>query len=149
MAVLLHTPARILQALLVTLAVGTDRESTPSGSWPIFSPREPDSPDECITCRTTSGTDDGSDMITGDPAEHPGVQIRVRSRTASVGFTKAQAIHDAVNKTVYRNSVTIEAATYRVQNVWTRGNVIDAGVMPSSQRHIHTVNVLMTVTRTA
>lgn len=139
-----HPPAEIVQALLALLGVGVVPPT--AGQWPIYSPTEPDSPDNVMTIGNTAGRDDGSNHVTGEHTIHHGVQIRVRSSTSSVGFVQANAVLVALNKYSSNVQVVIDSATYLVQKVSTVGDVIPLGKeAPTSQRFLFTLNALVSV----
>lgn len=140
-----YGPADVVRQALIGLSLGTDPSL--GGSWPIFSPSEPDAPDNCITIRDTTGKDDGRDGPTGVRTEHYGFQVRVRSDDEWTGYRKAQAIAVGVSN-VLRQEVTLTDETFRIQAITNVGPVLSLGKgRPPSKRHLHTLNALVSLRR--
>lgn len=138
-----HSPADVIRRLLIQLGLGSD---PPAAPWPVYAGKEPGVPDNVITVRTTEGTDDGRDMISGEVWGHPGFQVRVRASDYVTGRTKADAIGDALATGVYQTVVAIGASRYFVHAVTHIGDVIDLGAeTPSSQREVFTLNATCVV----
>lgn len=145
---LLIPPADVVARLMVQMAIGTEPvEEGEDGAWPVYTPREPDDPDECLTVRTTTPTDDGREMIGGQRRQHYGIQIRVRARTEEACWNKANEIEVWLNEAVYEESVTVGANHYTV-HCFVRTNVIPLGKgLPSNVRNLATVNAMVAITR--
>ena len=145
---LTHSPADILQALLVALGLGSQPPgpTDPAVTWPVFVASEPAAPDEAITTYDTEGRDFGFTMTDGERQEHHGVQVRVRASTHAVGWKKARAIAVALDESVYQETVVIEGVSYFVHDVIRTSNVIPLGKEePTSKRTLFTINAVVTL----
>lgn len=144
-----HSPADIIRRLLVTLGKGVLPSAGTTSNWPIGLV-ESDKPDNCITVYDTAGYQDGRLMVDGEQQEHPGVQIRIRSATRDVGYAKANAIAEALDKSVYDNALTIGSDEYLVHSVSRTGTVIDLGdEVGISKRRLFTINAVVTLRKTS
>jgi len=136
---LLHTPANILRWLLISLAQGTDPDA--DEDWPIYVSREPNAPDSVITIYNTTAVKQGRLMISGEVAERPGVQIRVRDPDEKSGFVKANAIAIALDGVTY-GGVTLDGTAYKVYAVSRTSGPLSIGKEDSpTKRNIFTLNV--------
>lgn len=138
-----HSPADILGQLLVLMGVGT--EPTDDLSWPVYVANEPDLPDNCITVYDTAGRDDGRMQVSGERAEHHGVQVRIRSTTHPIGYLKAREVAVALDEDVYQEGVTFDSGeSYTVHSVSRTGDVLPLGKeSPTSERRLFTVNAVI------
>lgn len=141
-----HSPADITRRALILLGLGT--LPTSNGIWPVSAESEPDAPDECVTVYTTVGKDHGRTMIDGEMQQHYGIQIRVRSRTPTVGWVKADTVATtiAARNQVYDLTVVIESSVYLVHCFANIGDVLPLGKeAPTSKRNLFTINALLSV----
>jgi hypothetical protein len=137
-----HAPANILRRALVAGGHGADPPATP---WPIYSPFEPDRPDNVITVGGTAGTDHGRTHVDGERQEDHGVQLRIRANDSIAGYAKARALA-VVLDVLYRVAVTIGATTYLVQSVLRTSDVLELGHdVPGGKRYLFTVNARVSV----
>ena len=140
-ATLLHSPAHIVQRLIVSLGLGTLPSA--AGSWPVYATAEPQDPDNVITVYDTAGQSDGRSMIDGELFEHNGIQVRVRATTHEVGWPKADAIQTGLALSVYDETVTIDGTAYLIHSINRIGQVIPIGKeTPLSKRSVFTINAL-------
>lgn len=147
MTLLQHSPGNITRYAVIALGQGTLPVLPPgtNQAWPVYSPTEPDRPDNCITVRTTVGRDNGRTAPDGENQGLFGIQIRVRSADEDAGFLKAEGIRSAL-ETVHLNVVvTIGAVSYRIWCFAGIKDVIPLGKAPDSKRFLHTVNALISV----
>lgn len=148
---LTHSPAKILQQLLIDLGVVASVAS--GNSWPCFHSLEPDSPDQCVTTYDTEGRTGGR-VAFGETLEVHGVQIRIRALDVETGNSKINDIVTAMDDDVNRNLVTVSGVgpvvvskTYRVHAISRSGSISRFGLeSPTSERTIWTVNFIMSVT---
>ncbi len=146
---LLDSPARAIQQLLVDLSFGVLPSTAQSASdWPIFSPIRPDNPDSVIAVNDTAGTSDGRSMIDGEQWEHHGIIITVRSSVSSAAYTKSRAIKNGLDKSVYSTSVTVGSNVYLIQSVSTRPGPIYLGFEPKTKRELYTINAVVELMQT-
>ena len=143
---LTHSPGDVVRWLMVSLGLGADPTVTPYGSWPVFQAVEPSGlnvPDNCLTVYDTAGRDGGREQVQGERSEHHGIQVRVRSATHNVGYTKARALAVAFDQTVYQNNVTISSQRYLVHCLTRTSDVLYIGFeAPTSKRTIFTINAV-------
>lgn len=142
---LIHSPADILRYALVDLGLGTIPSE--NGLWPIFVSVEPDTPDNCITLYDTTGIHQGRRQVDGRVLDRAGIQIRVRSSSHVVGYTKANAIAIAVDEDIYLTNTTVNLVTYQIWAISRdSGGILALGKQtPNSKRDLFTVNVNMSV----
>lgn len=142
---LLHSPAQIIQQMMIDLDEGTD--GSLNNSWPIFATVEPDDPDNCITVYDTQGTDDGRTMTDGRADVHHGIQVRVRAYDHSTGYVKTKTIRNDF-ETVQNKQVSLNLQLYLVECVNKIGDVLPLGQdAPNSKRQVFTLNVVTPITR--
>ena len=149
---LTHTVSQVIRQLLIDNGLG----SNGGASGPVYSVQEPDSPDDTITTYDTAGVSRGRFQIGGEIQEVHGIQIRVRSNDAQVGWKKAQDIKLDLSQSVHLTTVTVTdpegygTATqdYIIYNISHR-----SGPLPipdsNSDRKIHTLNIIVTVRETS
>ena len=141
---LTHSPADIVRTRLIELTLGTNPAS--NTAWPIFVSSEPDTPDNCITIYDTLGRDQGRVMWTGERQEMHGIQVRIRSQTHALGYTKARAIAVALDESIESDLVTIDATDYCLHSITRTSDVLALGLQkPASRRYLFTVNALVSV----
>lgn len=152
----LHSPAQVLQKLLIDFSFGFDGTVTSPPAWSCYASSEPDSPDNCITVYDTAGKTFGREQILGDTLEHYGLQFKVRSSVYDVGWLKAHALAQLLDESVRLNTVTVPAsanaaeATYVVFSVNRTGPILPLGKdTPGSKRNVFTVNATAAIRRVA
>lgn len=145
-----HSPADIVRRLFVSLSLGTlPSSSQAEGDWPIHAALEPDSPDSVITIYDTEGVTQGRIQIDGEIQEQHGIQVRIRARSHQAGYPKANDIVQAMDKTIYRNTVTIGSDTYLVHSVTRTGGILSLGKqVPLNKLNLFTINALVSVRQT-
>lgn len=109
-----HSPAEIVQGLLIGRGWVGDPEASTLPSWPVYIDNEPDMPDNCITIYDTTPAIDGRTQVDGEQVQHDGIQIRIRSASHAVGYAKARSILNLVTERVKGNSVTLDGVRYIV-----------------------------------
>lgn len=133
--------ARVIRQLLGDLNHG----SLSNGTWPIFVGFLPNSPDNALCVYDTAGVMDGRVMRSGERVEHPGVQIRVRALDYLAARTKAIDIATALDAQI-RTEITVDALTYRINNISRAGAILPVGVEETDrQRHHFTINAITTI----
>ena len=146
-----HSPAEIVQQLLIDAGIGTDPDLSPLQSWPVYSTNEPDleTLDEVITVTDTAGADQGRTMVDGEEEIHYGVQIRVDARShENYGWRKTDAIRSYCSQTVYQAVVVIDSIRYLVLNFSRIGPVIPTGKdVGAVKRSIFTFNPTVVIRR--
>lgn len=148
-----HSPARIVKQLLLDLTLGT--EVTADDEWPVFLEMMPDAEDtdtvpaNVITVYTTAATMLDRHMVDGEYAEYHGIQFIIRSTNRSVGYAKAKAILESMDKSILRTNATIGASTYKVWCMNRSSDVIHLGAESETRRRRFSLNYTMTVEQTA
>lgn len=141
-----HSPADIMRYLLIDLELGT--LPTDSEDWPISVTQEVEDPDNAITLFDTSGTRQGR-VFGGEIQEHEGFQVRIRATSHPIGQTKANAIKEALDKSILNVQVAIEGTTYIVHSVSRRSGIFYLGQdVTSSKRVIFTINAVVALRQT-
>jgi len=141
-----HTTAQILTKYLM----GKGIIETPSKQaiWPGFISHLPGGKDvqQAVALSDTQGMNDGRIMRTGEVIEHPGLQIRVRSRDFETSFQKATEAADSLSS-VIRQSVTMKDNTsYLINNVSRFSSILPMGVEPETRLFLCSVNFTATIT---
>ena len=145
---LLKSPAYILAEYIIEVL--GDMADPPSTTWPLYRNSLPDGngvPDNAGAVFDTSPLVDGRYMSGGVVVEHPGVQLRVRSKDQQTGYAK---IEDLVRTLETVTNVTVSTATetFVLQNVSRSSGVVSMGIDEQRRWH-HTANFLLTVKETA
>lgn len=144
-----HAPADILAQLLVDLGLGSDPAGTAGDAWPVFYGELPDKPDSLMVVYDQAGIIEGYSQIDGEPMEHLGIQVLLRSARHRLGADKARDISDALDRTIYRNSVTLDSSVYLVHNFSKTSGPISIGKEEGNSRLLFSINGLLTVRQTA
>lgn len=138
---LLHSPSRIIAALLIAGGQGADPAISPVGAWPVYANTEPDTPDNCITITNTEGSSDGRDMDSGELDQHWGLQFRFRGTTNPITLAKVMAVRNWIAKSVFQTKVTVEGTVYTVWSLNKISSPIDLNKdKPNTMRSIYTIN---------
>jgi hypothetical protein len=144
-----YSPADVLAKLLIDVGLATGRTTSggDAGAWPVTAGSELDSPDSVITIYDTEGVGGVRDFITGKPDGPEGFQVRVRSSTRRLAWSKAKAIYDYLAETLYRRGVNLEEDRYYlVHSCDLFGNIVDLGKDASSRRSIVVFNAVVNIT---
>lgn len=150
MTALKFTPSVILRQLLVDLGVGTMPDPTTPTAWPIYAESMPNSPDSMICVYTTQGVLNGSVMTDGEVQEHFGFNIKVSSARPDEGWSKAQTIINALDKTINRNSVSIGPFTFLMHAITRSSGIIPLGKgIPTNKQNTFSINGTMSLTQSS
>jgi hypothetical protein len=143
--VLAHSPARIVQQLLIDLGLAlAPANGGDHPAWPAFVDNLPNSPNNAIAVTDTQGIDFMRDAF-GDRNRHHGFQVMVRAGNHEVGYAKANAIAAALDGVVEARVVTVDGDDYCVGMARTAGDVLRLGPEPNSTRRKYSVNGLVYV----
>jgi arylamine N-acetyltransferase len=142
-----HSAADVVRWLLVALGLGGNPTVSPLPAWPVYKGAEPNTPDDVITIRDTSGRLVGAIQHSGEWQEYYGIQVRVRSTTDPVGFARVELIRDTLDRSVLDQAVTVDGVTYCVHAMTRVGGVMDLGNASGSKRIVWTVNYLADLRR--
>lgn len=140
------SPADVIKKILIEEQLVSDPESV-GAPWPCYVSSLPDAstPDNAACLYDTSPKLDGRLMRTGESVEHPGVQVKVRSKTYREGWAKIDSISTKLDA-VLRRSLVIEDFNYTVQSISTGGvlpNGLEEGT--TKRRHLFTLNCQVTL----
>ena len=138
------SPARVVRDLLIQLGLGTA-----ASTWPVYVSSEPSSPDNCITVYDTSGLDHGREHIGGERQEHNGFQIRIRSATPDVGWTRTSLIATTLDTSTNLTTVVIGTHTYLVQSITRKNGPLAIGKEAITNRNLFTINAVISVRHTS
>jgi hypothetical protein len=142
------SPADIMRQLIEDLSLGADPSGT--ASWPIYSSREPNDPDDCITLYDTSGDLQDTHQKDGEVQEFHGIQLRIRSSDPATGYAKARALAVALDETILQDCVTLGSNIYAVYSVTRKSGVIPLGKeSPTSMRNLFTINAVVRLRQTS
>jgi len=144
-----HSPARIVQHLLIALGVAA---LPPRRPWPAYYLNGPSTPDNLIIVYNTVGKKHGKTMVDKERQIHHGVQVRVRGSTDDICYMKANDIAIALDR-MLRQEVTVDEVLYTVQNVVIMGDPIQfpkpatTGKIPEVEedRSIVVINCLLPI----
>jgi hypothetical protein len=139
-----HSPADIVSRLLIELGLGNTPNVLDPASivWPVHVSQEPDRPDNVITVQDTAGRDRGR-TFDGERQELPGIQVRVRSKTHTVGWSKVDGIKTALDE-VFREGVSIGSYRYLIWSIRRTGPPLRLGKQkPENELDLFTVNALV------
>lgn len=138
-----NTAAELLRQSLVTATIGTLPSA--DAAWPIFVNHMPDTPDNAICVYDTAGTTDGRNQRTGATIDHPGFQVKVRSKDHPTGYPKIKAIAAHLDS-IKREQVAVSGDDYTIHAATRRGTILPLGQEPDKKRRdAFTVNGITTV----
>lgn len=142
-----HSPSDIVAQLLINLGLVTN--PTLVQSWPVFVGNEPTDPDNTITVFDYDGPNHGRTQPDGTMQGPQGIQIRVRSKIHTVGWTKADTICDRIQARTggcYKVDVTINGTRYHLHSFCNISQVIPIGKeSPTSTRRVFVINCGVTI----
>ena len=139
---LTHPPARVIAQFLVDLGLGVEPDERDPAAWSVYYGSEPPSPDEVITVRGTTGTDEGTTMTDGVLQERYGLQVRIRSLEEDAGDLKARTIATTLHPVTNR-WVNLDGTEYLVSNVDVVGGVLPLGKSQvGTSLNLFTINLL-------
>lgn len=153
--VLTHSPAEILQQLLINKLEATDPAD--GLDWPVFVSVLPTRPENVLTCNDSDGRTQGRLQYSGKVPTHPGIQILLRSSNPNTGFAKLCSIGVTLTRSVVRELVTVEGVDYTVHSLTQIGEVrslgretaAESGGRVVSDCQLYSLNVLMSVKQVA
>lgn len=141
------SPAKIVGGYIVnSLEFMTDPSE--GDEWPLFLNHLPDAQDSFSNSGAiydTAGTLDGR-LMTGAVCRHPGLQIKMRSRTYDAGYSRLLNI---ANWLAILQNATIEVSgtSYIVWAVRRMTDVVSLGMESgTSRRFLFTANFIATIT---
>ena len=145
------SPASVLVAYIIE---ELDKMTYPSekSDWPLYTSHLPDGDNvetDCGVVYDTTGLMDGR-LMTGLVPQHPGIQLRIRSRVYETGFNKIEDIAASLDE-VSNSSFVIAAGEFEIQNASRTSPVIPLGLEVGStkRRFLFTVNFILTVKKLA
>lgn len=143
---LLHSPADVARWALVQAGAGTDPTLSTLQEWPIFTDRENDAVDDCITIYNTAGKVQGRTHNDGEMQLQHGVQVRIRSTDPKSGHTRSRFVAEIMDKTIYDAIVDIDTSQYRLHAFTRTTDVIPLGKeVGSTKRNLFTINATISL----
>lgn len=139
-----HSPAVIVQQLLVDLGVVTNPES--SLAWPCYATRMPNNPDECLTVQDTDPRLAGRTHVDGETQKFHGIQVYLRSLDFSRGWLKMQGIGQVFDRNVVQRTVVIDSSLYLVWAITITSGPLSLGFeLPNTFRRVFSLNAVVSV----
>ena len=141
-----YTTAQIITKYLI--GEGIIESPTKLAIWPGYISHLPGgkSVQQAVALSDTQGVNNGRIMKTGEVIEHPGLQIRVRSRDFETSFKKATEAADKLSTTI-RETVTMnDGSKYLINNVSRFSSILPMGVEPETRLFLCSVNFTATIT---
>lgn len=150
---LTHTPANVIQQLLVDLSLASQpaiNGVVQDDDWPCYFNYLPDSISRAIVCYDTDGRIHGREMVEGVVQEHFGIQVRVQAELAghTAAQSKMRSICTNFAEEVLRNTVTIDGTSYLVQAITRTSGPISLGISPTNRHRLFTANFLVSLRMT-
>lgn len=149
----LHSPAHIIQQLLINKGEGSDPLNNPTGPWLTRYSSEVSAPDEVMTVYDTEPQEDGQDMWRGRTQQHFGIMVRIRGEDESSAFAKAASVRTCFAEECYQDKVTLLNPTgtgLTTYLVWAvvkpKINGPLGGNVPPTRRNVFTLNALTAIT---
>lgn len=145
-----HSPADITSRVLIALGLGVDpddaNEAADLEGWPVHVSVEPDVPDNVITVYNTQGVQHSSNQYDGEVNEHYGIQVKVRARTDTEGWTKAVTVAQTMDKSIYDELLTIGSSNYKLQSFGRTSAVLPIGQDPGVRDTVSfTINGMVSI----
>ena len=85
-------------------------------------------------------------LMTGEVIDHPGIQIRVRSRNYQTGFQKISKVAKNLSELSNFPVVMPSGLSYTIHNVSRVSSILPMGIEPGTRLFLFSVNFLVTVT---
>ena len=138
------SPAEVLHYYLISQGLFTSPSA--KGDFPLFITTLPGGKDvEKAGCVSdTSFIKDGR-LMTGETIIHPGIQIRIRTRTFEEGWMKMRAIASLLEM-VHNLSIVISADDYyTLYNVSQTSAILPMGQDPETRLFLFSINYITTI----
>ena len=145
--VLTASPASIMAAYIIDELA---KMTTPSdmGDWPLYKSSMPDGKNVETDCGVIYDTTPVIEqrLMSGLVPQHPGIQLRIRSRKYEIGYAKIEDVAVALDA-IDHETVSIAAGDFVIQNANKSTAVVPLGleVGTTKRRFLFTVNFLLTV----
>lgn len=138
---MVHTPAEIVQQLLVDLGLATI-----GGAWAVYENSLPDDPDNAIAVDDVEGRLQGRTQVDGRMQGVHGLSIVVRGVDQRTARTRANLIATALDETVNQNLVTISSNSYRVHAISRTSDTMSLGKDgTNSRRRLFSINAVASI----
>ncbi len=145
------SPAFILYKL-ITKSMASMTNPLDNASWPLYVSYMPDGKNIKVDCGTvydTVGTNDGRTMENGEVVVHPGIQLRIRAKAYTTGFSKIEAVALSLDD-ITRELVVVNGTTFQIHAIHTITPIIPLGLERGKKRRfLFTANFLMTIKKVA
>ena len=141
-----HPPSQIIASWLIAEGIfGAYNAST----WPLYKSQLPEKSrqNDAAAIYDTAGIQEGTLQQGRELINHPGIQIKVRSKVYKDGWNKADDALQAL-RGLLREEVTLDSTTYRIEAVNPSSDIVPLGqeVQGTERRELFTVNFLATIT---
>lgn len=137
---ILHEASQVLAARLIVLGVFTN--PTLNQAWPLYTNQLPSLPNNAAAVYDVVGYLEGRIMATGRTVEKPGIQIRFRATSQSVGVAKAAAVKNALDG-IKRNTVVVDGKSYILNAVRRTTPLLTLGQEEGGSRLLFTLNATL------
>lgn len=143
MPALTHSPAHIIQALLIAEGLGITHSSP--GDWKTYRHNIETTADQAIFVIGTTGLLDGREMRGGKVSRHHGLQIKVRALDGERASLKCLQIQSHLTEQVLRTTVAIDDATYMVHSISMTSDMAFLGQEEKNRRQVFSSNYTATI----
>lgn len=141
------SPASIMAAYIIEQLDVDMTDPSDKSNWPLYISHMPDGSNvktDCGAIYDTAGIQEQRSM-TGEWSEHPGIQIRIRSRSYEDGYVKIEDIANALDAIAWVD-FEIGDLEYRIFNVSRTSPIASLGTEPGTRRRFNfTINFLLTI----
>jgi hypothetical protein len=138
-------PSEVVAMYLInTLALFTNPDE--DADWPLFIGHCPDAndvPDDCGVIYLTTGIFDGKGMR-AVINQHYGIQIRVRTRTETQGYSRMGSIEEVFKSVHNEDIILANGDTWRIRNFHQATPIVPLGV-DDQRRYHHTINMAVSM----
>ncbi len=141
------SPASVIAEYIITTLELMTRP-TLNNDWPLYTSLLPDGKNVKTNAGVIydiAGVSDSRQM-NGLIPEHPGIQLRIRSRDYETGFAKIEAMASALDDLVTVATVIVGDETYEIYNVSRQINIIPSDeVKGTTRRYLFTLDFIVTI----
>jgi len=112
--------------------------------WTVFPIHLPEVPDQALLVSDTSGRLHRRSQVDGVIGEHYGIQILARSaQDPATPYKKIKAIMECFDSVVYRDVVTLDNKSYRINAITRTGSAAPAG--NDGRRYFYSGNFIVSI----
>lgn len=142
-----YSPAGMIAQFFVNKGLASAPQL--SQAWPVFisfmpAANPPNVPVNCIAIYDTTGIMDGRYQDDGTQIQHPGIQIRVRSRYFPDGYNRSVSLQDEMDAAI-NYVLDVGENNFLIQNISRRTNIVPLGNEPDTNFELFTINAICTI----